>query len=61
MLTPFLLSKHKVWRAGVKIRLFAVLTDAKENPLQIQKSLQKHLADVRIDATVQTVDLSDTR
>ncbi|GMI01166.1 hypothetical protein TrST_g824 [Triparma strigata] len=60
LLTPFLLSKHKVWRAGAKVRLFAVLTDAKENPLQVQKALQKHLADVRIEASVTTVDLSDT-
>lgn len=37
LLVPFLLSQHKVWRSGVKIRLFAVLTDAKENPVTVQK------------------------
>jgi potassium/chloride transporter 4/5/6 len=60
LLLPYLISQHKVWRNKGKLRLFAVLTNPKENPLTVEAALRKHLAEVRIVAEVCTVDLSDT-
>jgi len=60
LLLPYLISQHKVWRNKGKLRLFAVLTNPKENPVTVEAALKKHLAEVRIVAEVCTVDLSDT-
>jgi len=60
LLIPYLISQHKVWRNGGKLRLFAVLTNPNENPITVQAALKKHLAEVRIVADVITVDMSDT-
>ena len=60
LLMPYLISMHRVWRHGATLRLFVVLTDSKENPIKVQESIEKHLAQVRITAKIVTVDLSDT-
>jgi len=70
LLLPFLLSKHQVWtnidddstkkqkkrrrRLGAKLRLFAV-TCGKEDPVKLQKAVEKHLDAVRIAAEVHVV------
>jgi len=51
---------HKTWKAGTKLRLFAVVTSEKENPLEVGRAIEAHLVAVRITAEVKTVDLSDT-
>ena len=60
LLLPYLISQHKVWRNKGKLRLFAVLTNPKENPVTVEAALKKHLLEVRIAAEIFTVDLSDT-
>ena len=60
LLLPYLLSMHKTWKSGTKLRLFAVVTSENENPLEVARAIEAHLIAVRIQAVVQTVDLSDT-
>ena len=60
LLLPYLLSMHKTWKSGTKLRLFAVVTSEKENPLTVARAIEAHLVAVRIVAEVKTVDLSDT-
>jgi len=59
LLLPYILSKHAVF-AKTKLRLFAVTTSITENPDRLREAVIEHLARVRITATVQVVDLSDT-
>jgi len=61
LLLPHVLSKNNVWgRYGAKIRIFAVITSATEDPRTLHEAVTDHLARVRIDASVTVVDLSMT-
>jgi potassium/chloride transporter 4/5/6 len=60
LLMPHLINLHKVWYGRSSIRVYVVLTDKKENPVRVHASITEHLAKTRINATVITVDLSDT-
>lgn len=57
LLIPYLLSLNKVWR-GCTLRLFVVLTRVDDNPPEMKRRAEKHLQRVRINAVVETVDLT---
>jgi len=59
LLMSYILSRSTVWRAGVKIRVFVVLTDADENPQVVEHAVVDFLQQMRIDAVVITVDLQN--
>mmetsp|Transcript_35847 Transcript_35847/g.40882 ORF Transcript_35847/g.40882 Transcript_35847/m.40882 type:complete len:946 (-) Transcript_35847:164-3001(-) len=59
LLLPYLLSKHELYQ-NVCLRIFAVTTKPTENPDLMRERIIDHLRKVRIRATVQVVDLSDT-
>ena len=59
LLMSYILSMSTVWRAGVKIRVFVVLTDADENPLVVENAVVDFLQQMRIDASVLIVDLQN--
>jgi len=59
LLLPYLLSKHELYQ-NIRLRIFAVTTKATENPDLLRERIIDHLDKVRIRATVQVVDLSDT-
>lgn len=59
LLMSYILSRSTVWRAGVKIRVFVVLTDADENPRVVEHAVVDFLQQVRINAVVLTVDLQN--
>lgn len=59
LLMSYILSRSSVWRTGVKIRVFVVLTDADENPLVVENAVVDFLQQMRIDASVLTVDLQN--
>ena len=60
LLMSYILSRNKVWRAGVKLRVFVVLTNADENPVQVEYAVVDYLQQMRINAEVITVDLQNT-
>jgi potassium/chloride transporter 4/5/6 len=60
LLLPYILSRHANF-AKAQLRLFAVTTSTTENPERLKQAVLRHLAQVRISATVKVVDLSDTR
>eukprot|EP01041_Mallomonas_annulata_P001126 gene1126-2186_t len=57
LLIPYLLSLHKVWR-GCTLRLFVVMTKPDENPMAVRRSAEEYLAKVRIQATVEVMDIT---
>ncbi len=59
LLMSYILSRSAVWRAGVKIRVFVVLTDADENPRVVEHAVVDFLQQMRINAIVLTVDLQN--
>lgn len=59
LLMSYILSRSTVWRAGVKIRVFVVLTDADENPRVVEHAVVDFLQQMRINAVVLTVDLQN--
>ena len=59
LLMSYILSRSAVWRAGVKIRVFVVLTDSDEHPLIVENAVVDFLQQMRIDASVVTVDLQN--
>ncbi len=56
LLLPYLLSLNKVWRRCT-LRLFVVLTRLEDNAVELKARALTHLQSVRINATVETVDL----
>lgn len=60
LLMSYILSRSKVWRAGVKLRVFVVLTEADENPVQVELAVVDFLQQMRINAAVITVDLQNS-
>lgn len=60
LLMSYILSRSKVWRAGVKLRVFVVLTEADENPVQVEYAVVDFLQQMRINAAVITVDLQNS-
>lgn len=60
LLMSYILSRSKVWRAGVKLRVFVVLTEADENPVQVEYAVVDFLQQMRINAVVITVDLQNS-
>lgn len=59
LLMSYILSRSNVWRAGVKLRVFVVLTVADENPKVVKHAVVDFLQQMRIDAVVITVDLQN--
>lgn len=59
LLMSYILSRGAVWRAGVKMRVFVVLTDADENPRVVEHAVVDFLQQMRINAVVLTVDLQN--
>jgi solute carrier family 12 (potassium/chloride transporter), member 4/6 len=59
LLLPHILSKHKSFSAA-KVRLFVVASSPTENPERLREAVVDHLQRVRIAATVQVIDLSNT-
>jgi len=57
LLIAFLLKQSKVWR-GCKLRIIAV-AQATENSIKLQSDLKKYIYELRIDATIMTVELTD--
>lgn len=70
LLIPHLLSLHrvinclcdmrhvlKVWR-HCRLRLFVVLLRENENPVRVRRRAEEHLDRVRVEATVEIVDMS---
>ncbi|XP_064639994.1 solute carrier family 12 member 4-like isoform X3 [Lineus longissimus] len=58
MLLPFLLRKHKVWR-NCKMRIFTV-AQMEDNSIQMEKDLQMFLYQLRLDAEVAVVEMTDS-
>ena len=57
MLLPFLLKKHKVWK-NCKLRIFTV-AEIHDNSLQMKKDLEKFVFELRLDAEVSVIEMSD--
>ncbi|TMS39211.1 hypothetical protein L596_005775 [Steinernema carpocapsae] len=57
MLVAYLLKQNKVWR-GCKLRVIAVAQEL-DNNLKMQKDLQNYIYQLRIDAKIMIVELSD--
>lgn len=60
LLLPYILSKHRVWRRDVRLRVFAVATDPRQDPDELDRSVCEHLRVLRIEAEVNVVDMSRT-
>lgn len=60
LLLPYILSKHRVWRRNVRIRVFAVATDPRQDPNELDQSVTEHLRILRINAEVNVVDMTRT-
>lgn len=58
MLLPFLLRQHKVWRK-CRMRIFTV-AQMDDNSIQMKKDLQMFLYHLRIDASVEVVEMHDS-
>ena len=59
LLLPYILSQNEIFQ-NTKLRLFAVTSSPTENPDRLRECVTEHLNKVRIKATVNVVDLSDT-
>ena len=59
LLLPHLISMHKTWK-NAELRIFAVATGPNENLLTLEKSVIDYCESVRIKASVNVVDLSQT-
>ncbi|KAJ8041993.1 Solute carrier family 12 member 6 [Holothuria leucospilota] len=57
MLLPFLLRQHKVWK-NCQMRIFTV-AQMEDNSVQIQKDLKTFLYHLRLEATIEVVELAD--
>lgn len=55
---PFLLMQHKVWRQ-CKLRIFAV-AQLNDNSIKMKEDLQRWVYQLRIDASVDVVELADS-
>ncbi|CAH1121202.1 unnamed protein product [Ceutorhynchus assimilis] len=57
MLIPFLLKQHRTWK-NCKLRIFTV-AQFNDNSIQMKKDLKKFLYQLRIEADVEVVEMSD--
>lgn len=57
MLLPFLFKQHKVWR-NCRLRIFTV-AQMKDNSIKLEKDMKKLVYDLRIDALVEVVEMTD--
>ncbi|XP_065562095.1 solute carrier family 12 member 6-like isoform X1 [Artemia franciscana] len=57
MLLPFLLKKHRCW-SKCKLRIFTV-AQLEDNSIQMKKDLKDFLYQLRIDAVVEVVEMTD--
>ncbi|XP_050314545.1 solute carrier family 12 member 6 isoform X3 [Anthonomus grandis grandis] len=57
MLIPFLLKQHRTWK-NCKLRIFTV-AQFNDNNIQMKKDLKKFLYQLRIEAEVEVVEMSD--
>ncbi|CBJ29869.1 conserved unknown protein [Ectocarpus siliculosus] len=60
LLVPYLLKLHVLWKR-CSLRLFSVIVDPKDNPEQVEMDVREYLDQVRIEATVKAVDMSDVK
>ncbi|XP_024890874.1 solute carrier family 12 member 6 isoform X4 [Temnothorax curvispinosus] len=58
MLLPFLLKQHRTWK-NCKMRIFTV-AQMEDNSIQMKKDLKKFLYDLRIEAEVEIVEMTNT-
>ncbi|XP_052817095.1 solute carrier family 12 member 7-like [Mya arenaria] len=58
LLLPYLLRQHRAWK-NCKLRVFTV-AQIEENTIQLKKDLQKFMYQLRIEAEVEVVELSET-
>ncbi|RDD47585.1 Solute carrier family 12 member 6 [Trichoplax sp. H2] len=57
MLLPFLFKQHKVWR-NCRLRIFTV-AQMKDNSIKLEQDMKKLVYDLRIDAYVEVVEMTD--
>lgn len=60
LLLPYILSQHRVWRRDARLRVYAVATDPRQDPDELDRSVSEHLRILRIKAEVRVVDMSRT-
>ncbi|KAG5186000.1 amino acid permease-domain-containing protein [Tribonema minus] len=58
LLVPYLLSLHPTW-SRCQLRLFSVIVDPADNPRRVEHDVREYLEQVRINAVVASVDMSD--
>ncbi|XP_017482025.1 PREDICTED: solute carrier family 12 member 5-like [Rhagoletis zephyria] len=58
ILLGYVLSQHRTWRS-CKLRVFTV-AQLEDNSVQMKKDLEKFLYHLRIEATVEVIEMSDT-
>ncbi|CAN0122774.1 unnamed protein product [Ascophyllum nodosum] len=62
LLVPYLLKLHKLWKSRCSLRLFSVVVDPKDKPeQQVEVDVREYLDQVRIEASVKAVDMSDVK
>ena len=54
----YVLSQHRTWKS-CKLRVFTV-AQLEDNSVQMKKDLEKFLYHLRIEATVEVIEMSDT-
>jgi len=59
LMLPYLLQQHRVWR-NCKLRLFTVAY-LLDNSLKMERDLKAYLAQLRIEAEVHVIEMSDTQ
>lgn len=58
ILLGYVLSQHRTWRS-CKLRVFTV-AQLEDNSVQMKRDLEKFLYHLRIEATVEVIEMSDT-
>ena len=58
ILLGYVLSQHRTWKS-CKLRVFTV-AQLEDNSVQMKKDLEKFLYHLRIEASVEVIEMSDT-
>ena len=56
----YIISRNPIWRRNVQLKVFAVTTTAGDNPYDLESAVAEFLQQIRINATVQIVNMQDT-
>ncbi|CAM9974315.1 unnamed protein product [Discosporangium mesarthrocarpum] len=60
LLVPYLLKLHPVWKR-CSLRLFSVIVNPNDKPSQVERDVREYLDQVRIEASVRAIDMSDVQ